>query len=87
MNRDELKYFSKGELVEAYLALQDRLGRPPKTSRTSEIRYIVMPVERSTVWKRGYASPPFFMFLSIHFESRNELQRSASGSERPVRPL
>lgn len=35
MNRDELRDLSKDELVEAYLVLQDRLGRPPKTSRTS----------------------------------------------------
>ena len=35
MNRDELEKLNKGELVEAYLALQDRLQRPAKTSRTS----------------------------------------------------
>ncbi|MFV0386226.1 IS66 family transposase zinc-finger binding domain-containing protein [Paracoccus sp. (in: a-proteobacteria)] len=35
MNRDDLEKLSKDELVEAYLALQERLGRPGKTSRTS----------------------------------------------------
>ena len=35
MNRDDLEKLDKSELVEAYLALQDRLKRPSKTSRTS----------------------------------------------------
>lgn len=35
MNRDDLARLSKEELVEAYLALQARLRRPSKTSRTS----------------------------------------------------
>lgn len=32
MNGDELRGLSKDELVDVYLALQDRLGRPPRTS-------------------------------------------------------
>ncbi len=35
MDRDDLARLSKAELVEAYLALQARLRRPAKTSRTS----------------------------------------------------
>ena len=35
MKRDDLEKLSKEELVEAYLALQTRLQRPAKTSRTS----------------------------------------------------
>jgi len=35
MNRDDLARLSKEELVEAYLALQAKLQRPPKTSQTS----------------------------------------------------
>ena len=35
MNRNDLQRLSKAELVEAYLALQTRLQRPAKTSRTS----------------------------------------------------
>jgi len=35
MNRDDLARLSKAELVEAYLALQAKLQRPAKTSRTS----------------------------------------------------
>ena len=35
MDRDDLARLSKGELVEAYLALQARMQRPSKTSRTS----------------------------------------------------
>ena len=35
MNRDDLARLSKAELVEAYLALQAKLQRPSKTSRTS----------------------------------------------------
>jgi transposase len=35
MNRDDLERLNKEELVEAYLALQAKLQRPAKTSRTS----------------------------------------------------
>ena len=52
MNRDDLARLSKEELVEAYLALQARMQRPPKTSRTSS-----KPASTDRKARREHAKP------------------------------
>lgn len=57
MNRDELRGLSKDELVEAYLALQGRLDRPAKTSRTSSKPPSTDRKEKRAGSKPGGAKP------------------------------
>ena len=57
MNRNDLQRLSKAELVEAYLALQNRLLRPAKTSRTSSKPPSTDRKERREASKPGGAKP------------------------------
>jgi len=52
MNRDDLARLSKAALVEAYLALQAKLQRPSKTSRTSS-----KPPSTDKKARRDHAKP------------------------------
>lgn len=57
MNRDELERLNKQELVEAYLALQAKLQRPGKTSRTSSKPPSTDHKEKRARSKPGGAKP------------------------------
>lgn len=57
MKRDELEQLSKDELIEAYLALQGKLTRPKKTSRTSSLPPSTDKKARRENSKPGGAKP------------------------------
>jgi transposase len=57
MNRDDLERLNKHELVEAYLALQTKLERPGKTSRTSSKPPSTDRKEKRVSSKPGGAKP------------------------------